>query len=57
MGISERARKIKCGGCPRLVKQTGNAVQTKGTNFGITDFGVDIGKFSNQIKRILVTQC
>ncbi len=50
MGILELAQKIKGGGCPRLIKQTGNVVQIKGTNFGITDFKVDTRKFSTHNK-------
>ncbi len=51
MGIIEIARRIKGGGCKRLVKQIGNEIEVTGASFGIDDFKIDVGNFSNKIRQ------
>lgn len=57
MGIIEIARGIKGGGCKRLVKQAGNEIEVTGVSFGVGDFKINVGNFSNKIKQFYkVTQ-
>ena len=57
MGIMEIARRIKGGGCKRLVKQFGNEIEVTGASVGVGDFKIDVGNFSNKIKQFYkVTQ-
>jgi len=57
LGLIEIAKKIKGGGCKRLVKQIGNEIEVTGVSFGVGDFKVDVGKFKNKIKEFYkVTQ-
>lgn len=56
-GIIEIARRIKGGGCKRLVKQFGNEIEVTGASFGVGDFKIDVGNFKNKIKQFYkVTQ-
>jgi hypothetical protein len=57
MGIIEITKRIKGGGCKRLAKQTGNEIEVTGASFGVGDFKIDIGNFSNKIREFYkVTQ-
>jgi hypothetical protein len=57
MGIIEIASRIRGGGCKRLVKQADNEIRVTGASFGVGNFKIDVGKFSNKIKEFYkVTQ-
>jgi len=48
--ISKIARAIKGHSCERLIKQSKNEYNIQGAGFGIADFKIEIGNFSNKIK-------
>jgi hypothetical protein len=57
VGIVEIAKSIKGGGCKRLVKQSSNEMEVTGASFGVADFKINVGNFSNKIKEFYkVTQ-
>jgi hypothetical protein len=57
MGIIEIAKRIKGGGCKRLVKQTRTEIEVTGASFDVGNFNIDVGKFSNKLKEFYkVTQ-
>jgi len=45
------AKAIRGHSCERLVKQTKNEYDIQGVGFGIADFKVEVGNFSNKIER------
>jgi hypothetical protein len=45
------AKAIKGHSCERLVQQTKNEFDIQGVGFGIADFKVEVGNFSNKIER------
>lgn len=50
-------KKIKGRKCEKLVKQTGKEIKINGPSFGIGEFKMDVGKYSDEIKEFYkVTQ-
>lgn len=48
--LAEIAKKIRGSHCERLVKQTGTEVTVNGGSFGVANFKIDVGHYSNKIK-------
>lgn len=44
------AKKLRGHPCERSIKQTGNEIRISGASVGVSDYKMDIGKFSNKIK-------
>jgi len=48
--LTQIAKSIKGHSCERLIKQSKNEFDIQGVGFGIADFKIEVGNFSNKIK-------